>query len=389
MVGAPIGRASRLVDLLHVSDTHLGHQAYNRLSADGLNQREVDFQDAFRRVVDHAIGREPDLVVHSGDLFDVVRPSNRAIALTLQQVRRLSEAKIPFVVVSGNHEAPRLRETGSILRVFEGLPHVHPIYRGAYEAVPVQTRGGRITIHGVPQSPVQAEFANQLALAKPEGNGSHVLALHGTVAGVDGLFSSEINEMMIPANALGPEYDYIALGHFHNHRRVTENAAYAGSTERTSFSEAGEDKVFLEVTLDGARPTLRPRTASARPMRDAGVIDLHGASRLDVAAEAVSRLAAVSAPGAIVRLLVRGLDPASLRVLDVGAIRAAAPDVLHLDLRFELRSDEAHQQSVPELGSLSAEFEAFLKAHPLAGVERDAVRAQALRLLQEGASVAP
>jgi DNA repair protein SbcD/Mre11 len=378
-----------LVDLLHVSDTHLGYQAYNRLSADGLNQRELDFQDAFRRFVDHALEREPDLIVHSGDLFDVVRPSNRAIASTLQDVRRLSEARIPFVIVSGNHEAPRLRETGSILRVFEGLPHVHPIYKGAYEALPIETRGGRVVVHGVPQAPVQSDFANQLFSAAPSGNGHQVLAVHGTVAGVDGLFSSGMNELMIPSNALRPDYDYIALGHFHNHRAVTENAAYAGSTERTSFSEAGEEKVFLEVGLNGGRPKLRPVVAGARAMRDAGVLDVRGMPDRHVAAEASARLGAVAAPGALVRLLVRGIDAPSLRTLDVGAIRSAAREALHVDLRFELAHDESSQQAVPELGSLTLEMDAFLKGRPIVGVDRAQVRDHALRLLQEGSEAAP
>ncbi|HLE47950.1 MAG TPA: metallophosphoesterase, partial [Candidatus Thermoplasmatota archaeon] len=204
--------------VLHVSDTHLGHQAYSRLNPDGLNQREVDFYDAFRRVVDHAVAARPDILVHSGDLFDVVRPSNRAIAFAVEQVRRLQKADVPFVVVSGNHEAPRLRETGSVFRILDGIPNVFASYRGEYEALPVPTRGGRITIHAVPQALEQSEFNAQLALAAPNGNGAHLLVAHGTVSGVDGLFVGELNELMIPHNALRDDYDYIALGHFHNHR---------------------------------------------------------------------------------------------------------------------------------------------------------------------------
>lgn len=377
------------MDLLHVSDTHLGYQAYNRLTADGFNQREVDFQEAFRRFVDHALEREPDLIVHAGDLFDVVRPSNRAIASTLHQIRRLSDAQIPFAIVSGNHEAPRLRETGSILRIFEGLPHVYPIYKGAYEVVPIETRSGRVVLHGVPQAPIQSEFAEQLLRAAPSGNGMQVLAVHGTVAGVDGLFSSGMNELMIPSNALKPEYDYIALGHFHNQRMVTENAAYSGSTERTSFSEAEEEKVFLEVALDGARPKPKAIAAGARPMRDAGVLDARNLNGGDVASEAAARLAAVASPGAVVRLLVRGIDAPSLRVLDVNAIRAAARDAMHVDLRFELVNDDASQQSVPELGSLTSEMDAFLKGRPIVGVDRAQVRTKALQYLEEGSEVAP
>lgn len=367
--------------ILHVADTHLGYQAYSRLTPEGLNQREVDFHDAFRRVVDAALASPPDLVVHAGDLFDLVRPSNRAIAFALHQVRRLSAARIPFVVVSGNHEAPRMRETGSIFRIFEGLPHVYPVYRGEYEAHALETDGGRLTVHGVPQALDQSEFSRQLARAAPDGPGRHVLVAHGTVAGVEGLFSPELNELTIPQNALRRDYDYIALGHFHNHRRILQNAAYAGSTERTSFAEAHEEKVFLDVELGGAGPRIQPRPTGARPMRDAGVLDATGIGPRELQAMAAQRLEAVTSDGACVRLVVRGIDPAAMRSVDAAEIRRAAAGALHVDLRFEPRAEESSSLPLPQLATLEGEWDAFLANRTLAGLDRERVRREALRLL--------
>jgi DNA repair protein SbcD/Mre11 len=366
-----------LVEILHVSDTHLGLQAYNRLTSEGLNQREMDFQDAFGRFVDEALRSPPDLVVHSGDLFDVVRPSNRAIAFALQQVRRLSQAGIPTVLVSGNHEAPRLRETGCIFRVFEGLPYVHPVYRGEYEALRLSTRSGDVIVHAVPQTLAQADFSQELMKAAPKGSEPQILVAHGTVAGVEGLFMNELNELTIPANALRPEYDYIALGHFHNHRRIGPNGAYAGSTERTSFAEANEEKVFLRVQAGAGSPKIQPIPTGARPMRDAGRLDAHGLQGGEITAQASERLAVVTGPGAIVRLKIHGMDPATLRTVDVAEIRSAAAEAIHVDLKFEPRIDAHATQSVPELGSLEAELEAFLATKPMPGINREAVAAQA------------
>ncbi len=366
-----------MVEILHVSDTHLGFQAYSCLTPDGFNQREVDAQDAFRRTIDNAIANPPDVIVHSGDLFDVVRPSNRAIAFALEHVRRLSQAQIPFVLVSGNHEAPRLRETGCIFRIFDGLPNVYSVYRGQYEALTLDTRGGPVTVHGVPQTLAQADFSQELLRAAPAGPGQQILVAHGTVAGVDGLFMHELNELTIPHNALRPDYDYVALGHFHNHRRIGDNAAYAGSTERTSFSEALEEKVFLRVTLSGGLPRIKTISSEARPMRDAGVLDAYGFDSRQIADEAAQRLSAVTLPGAIVRLKVVGMEPSTLRTLDVEAVKAAASNALHVDLRFEPRMDEHATQSVPELGSMEAELDAFLSTRPIVGIDRELVAAQA------------
>jgi exonuclease SbcD len=96
--------------IIHLADTHLGYSAYRKATEEGVNQREVDVYDAFTQCIDYAIKTKPDVVLHAGDLFDSVRPTNRAITVAVQQILRLSKEKIPFVVISGNHETPKLKE---------------------------------------------------------------------------------------------------------------------------------------------------------------------------------------------------------------------------------------------------------------------------------------
>src|SRR5512136_307166 len=120
---------------LHLADTHLGYSAYRKTTLEGINQREIDIYDAFTRCIDYAVKTKPDLVLHAGDLFDSVRPTNRAITVAVQQLLRLSKEEIPFVVISGNHETPKLRETGNIFTIFEHLKNVYPIYRNHYETI--------------------------------------------------------------------------------------------------------------------------------------------------------------------------------------------------------------------------------------------------------------
>ena len=113
--------------ILHVADTHLGYSAYYKVASDGLNQREVDVYNSFRQFIDYAVENTPDLIVHCGDLFDGVRPTNSAISFTIQQFLRLSEEKIPIVIISGNHETPKLRETGSVFEFLSTLK-VYTLY---------------------------------------------------------------------------------------------------------------------------------------------------------------------------------------------------------------------------------------------------------------------
>lgn len=96
----------------------------------------MDTYLSFQAFVDRVLELRPDVVLHSGDLFDSVRPSNRALAFAVEQLFRLSEADIPVVIIAGNHSTPRIRETGSAFRLFEHLPNVIPVYKGPTSASP-------------------------------------------------------------------------------------------------------------------------------------------------------------------------------------------------------------------------------------------------------------
>ena len=85
--------------ILHIADSHLGYSAYRRATPDGINQREIDTYNSFKQFVDYTVTSEPDLILHAGDLFDSVRPNNRAITFAVNQILRISKSKIPFVVI--------------------------------------------------------------------------------------------------------------------------------------------------------------------------------------------------------------------------------------------------------------------------------------------------
>jgi len=81
----------------------------------------------------------------------------------------------------------------------------------------------------------------------------------------------EFNEQVLPASYLKPEFDYIALGHFHNFAEVTPNSCYAGSLRGFPFFEAGVPKGMVEVDLEKGRH--RFIEMPSRPMLDLGTID--------------------------------------------------------------------------------------------------------------------
>jgi len=133
--------------ILHVADTHLGYSAYRKATDDGINRREMDVYNAFEQFVDYAVDIKPDIIIHAGDLFDNVRPNNRAISFAVDQLNRLSKKQIPTVLIAGNHEHPKLRETGHIFKVFDHIEKV--CRREGYEGQLLERLPDRVVGHQI------------------------------------------------------------------------------------------------------------------------------------------------------------------------------------------------------------------------------------------------
>lgn len=379
---AQFAARGRGIRIFHTSDTHLGHQQYPRTDATGLNQREADIYATWHAVIDLAVAERPDVFVHAGDLFDGVRPSNRALAHALEGFLKLSRAGIPTVAIAGNHEHPRMRETGSAFRLFEHLPHVHVAYKGHRETLRIPTSGGTdLRVHAVPQCADNETLAKE-ALAAPTGDdGLDVLVLHGSVPSLPAFSHAEFNELTLDTSWFAP-HDYVALGHHHGTQQVAPNAWYCGAPDRVSIAEAGEQKGFLDVTLvPGAPPQATFRPLATRLYADLPAIDARGLGADQVRSAAVAALARVP-DGAVARLKVLGLGPELRGGLDVRAMQTAGSRLTHLDLRLEWADVERPVRGGAEVGPLGDEFADFAGTQPMEGLDRAKLVAKARTLLE-------
>jgi len=376
------GRGGQL-RIVHVADTHLGYSAYRKVCDEdsafkGLNQREVDTYRSFEAFVDQVLELRPDAVLHSGDLFDAVRPSNRALSFALEQLVRLSEADIPVVLIAGNHSTPRIRETGSAFRLFEHLPGIYPVYRGAYERIDL----GDLAVHAIPHTDGES-FKEQLPCISRSGGARYEVAmLHAGVVGFKEFRMNEFNEQIVDSCYLRDEMDYIALGHYHQHYDVAPNAAYSGSTERFSFAESGQAKGFLEVDL--ASGTRKFMELPARPMIDLGPIDARRLDATSLRAEIESHLDR-DLEGKIVRLVVKNLPRMTYEALDFRGLKELAAGAVHFEPRFEIEREKISiQAGAATINSLEHEFVSFLQRYPIEGVDKDSIRKQGLEYLKRG-----
>ena len=362
--------------IAHIADTHVGFSAYRRSDPEtGMNQREVDVYQAFERLVDSLITKRPDVVLHSGDLFDSVRPSNRALSVVLEQLLRLSDASIPVVLIAGNHSTPRLKETGSVFRLFEHIKGVTPFYTPGMHRLDL----GDLTVTAFPHQDKES-MVNALQSWKRGHSRYEVGMLHAGIQGLTRYSMGEANELNLPSSLLNLEADYIALGHFHDREQITDNAWYSGSLERLSFAEAGQEKGYNLVDLERDRKEFV--RLPTRPMYSLGPFKAKGKEANVLQDELMAALGSVKVEGSIVRLVVKDVPAALYRSLDLNALRAMAEKAVHLDLNLEIvQGADAVQWRSTTFGSLDQEFEAYLSQVPVEGVDKEELRRRGLDYL--------
>lgn len=349
--------------ILHVSDTHLGYSAYRKTTAQGINQREIDVYNAFKEFIDYAVKNKPDLVLHSGDLFDSVRPNNRAITFAIKQILRLSDNNIPFVVIAGNHEHPKLRETGSILSIFDHIKNVCPVYNEKYETHSFIINKQKITIHAVPQCSIKQDFEKEIKKIKTDKKSDYnILMVHGAVKGIHAFSMNEFNELFIPTETLSNDFDYIALGHYHKYSKIAKNTYYSGATESLSFTDSNDKKGFIELTLDKQKTNITFIPLKTRPMIDVPPIKC-SKLRLEQVMEKIKKTVKEIKPQEkTFRIVLEDISPEIYRGLDFNEIRKLSHDAVHYEIKVDIAKDkEKRLTGSSKIDALAREFELFLK----------------------------
>ncbi len=368
--------------IFHLADTHIGYSAYRKIDeATGLNQREVDTYEAFKQFIDYAVKEKPDIILHAGDLFDSVRPTNRAICFVLEQLIRLSEAGIPFVVISGNHETPRLKETGSVFSLFDHIPEVYVVYENKYELIEIDD----LKLHAIPHSDDIEGEKNKMTL-NIDANGSNfnfnVALLHASVLGVGlpAFMMGDFNEQVVDIDDL-IKLDYLALGHFHGCTRVMENAYYAGSTERFSFNEVNDKKGFLEVSLDAnGEKEVVFHPLKTREMVDLEPIVCHGLDTHEIRTAIKRRILECNPRDKVARLKVQDIPLHVYHSLDFDELKRLTKSAAHFEIKYEFQKDnELLSAEHPTFRSLHSEFEHFIRTYTI-GAHIDKARLKELGL---------
>ena len=353
--------------ILHVADTHLGYSAYRKVTEDGVNQREKDAYHVFEQFIDYAIKTKPDLIIHAGDLFDSVRPNNRAITFAIKQIIRLSKEKIPLVIIAGNHEHPKLKETGHIFSIFDHMEHVYPIYNAKYETISFKIKNEKIIVHAIPQCELKTQFEEQLKKLKPDNTADYnIFVSHGAVTGISIFSMNEFNELVIPKETLSKNFDYIALGHFHKFSKLANNAFYSGSTERFTFTDAPDKKGFIEFELSNGKLKQNFVELENRPMIDPKPIKCSNLKLDEVMKKIKETVREIDPKEKTFRITLEEIPAYIYRGLDFDEIRKLSGQAVHYEIKANVIKDgESKQATTSKIDALANEFKQFIQSQDM------------------------
>ena len=272
--------------LLHFADAHIDMANYGRHDpVSGLPLRVLDFLKSLDTIVDTAIKRKVEMVIFAGDAY-----KDRSPAPTFQRewgrrIMQLSQAKIPTLLLVGNHDISPSIGRAHALQEFKTLqvPYVKVLDvpellkpEDLWDlplqviAMPWIARSGLMAVTGETDSTqafsrIEENISELISGFIDECDPSLpiVLTAHASIEGAK--FGGERlvmlgNDLVLTGSLVkNPKFSYVAMGHIHKPQDVNEGyqppVIYPGSIERVDFGEAKEDRYFVIADVEKGRDT--------------------------------------------------------------------------------------------------------------------------------------
>ncbi len=243
------------VSFIHMGDTHFGKKFRfgNKSDLYGKDKR-ADVWLTFDKIIATAEKNKIDLLLIAGDLFDSRETDINDIRRVSRAFRSLSHTQV--VIIGGNHD---FYSEGDLYALVQWPDNVVILKTGELEAVWFPELN--VHVYGmswIRNSYREPPFDTAITLNPDTVN---LLLLHG-----DALNSG--SEYMPLDVTLWQDFDYIALGHIHQHQFLTDNAAYCGSPEALDFGEEGDHGIIVGQIKDNGCETTFIQTQHRRYVQE-------------------------------------------------------------------------------------------------------------------------
>lgn len=345
--------------ILHTADWHIGKK---------LHQFELDKDvDLFIDWLIHLIQKEEvDVLLISGDVFDLANPSSDARKQYYSALVRLHQTGCQLVITGGNHDSPnmlnapkeilalqKIHVVGGMTEKIEdqiiALPDSSqpevivaaiPFLRDAdlRKANEGETYEDRLKIV---QKGIENVYQSAGEYAKNHFPELPIIAMgHLYTAGASTSESERDiqmgNQAMFHAKRFGDRFDYIALGHIHKPQKISNETPtyYSGAPYPLSFSERNDQKrVLLIDTQNGLEPISIPIPEFRKLIRIQGTL-----------AEIKFKLNSLNPPLALTSLIEIQMkeevySPEKIQALEdvINTFNQEGYQILHRSIRFKNR----------------------------------------------------
>ena len=368
-----------MIKILHLSDIHMGSSfSHGRLNPEtGLNTRLEDFVKTLSRCIDRALEEPVDLVLFGGDAFPDATPPPYIQEKFASQFRRLVDARVPTVLLVGNHDQHSQGQGGASLCIYRTLGVPGFMVGDRLMTHHIQTNNGAVQVITLPW------LTRSTLLTRPETEGLALAdvnqllidrlraALEGEIRRLDPEIPTVLlGHLMIDNASYGaerflavgkgftiplsllarPNFDYVALGHVHRHQNLNPSneppIIYPGSIERVDFSEEKEDKGYVMVELQRGSTKWE---FCPLPVRAFCTINVDIANATDPQATLIKAIAKKNIADAVVRLIYK-LRSDQIDLID----NAALHQVLSSAHSYTIQPELVSQLARPRLPQLDA-----------------------------------
>lgn len=347
------------VRILHTADNHIGETDYQRIdSQTGLNARGLDFLNSFKDIADIAIDKKVDVLLIAGDFFTKVNPHPRYILEVIRKLKQVSKNGITTLIITGNHETPRIATTLNPLTLIGEVEGVHVVLD------PTTIKLGEYDFVCVPAPPdfdeIKNLFGPMLTQAlKSSQSKRKILVAHiplgqavtSSEVALETFMGDVIDVTTIPA-----KFDYVALGHIHKFQKVPHNSMpiyYPGSSERHEFGEERDDKYAILVDLKEDADVV-PIKLATRKMVTLVDVDCAGLSATKITKLLLEKIDASKdrLADSLVRIKLENIDVDENRLIDWKQVK----EKLHEAGVFDYKLQPRTVVSLPESKSLKGDY---------------------------------
>ena len=353
-----------MITFFHTADAHFGVENYGRIDQKtGLNSRFLDFIHNFEYCVNKAIEEDIDFFLFCGDAYKTAYPTPTQQKYFMNLLFKLQKAKIPVVIVVGNHDHPLSFGKTHALDVFKSVPLQGFYVFSKPEVLTLKTKNGKVNIVGIPwplRNNIVAKeqhrfkdssqitqylskqvgiiiknFADQLDSSLPSILAGHLTVSSGIFSGSEKCAVFGNDPVFLSSQLAIRPFDYVALGHLHRHQDLNINGypsvVYSGSIERIDFGERREEKGFCRVKLDlnsaqQERCSYKFEILPTRPMIQ---IEVHLDKNRNQTEQIIDKIKEQDIDGAIIKIIYHLSDDVSDKV-DLLAIQRACSSASYI-----------------------------------------------------------